>query len=192
MCFEKINVNDIPSDEYAAIYNRLPSEQRKKIKALKPDDIKRTLAGRLLLFNMADSCYGKNDVTVHYGENGKPLTDFCFFSISHSGDYAVCAVSDKPIGADIQKTGGFKRRERYILFTENESRYVNESENPTDAFYTLWTMKEAYVKANGFKLNAAAEISFVGDDLTVYNRYEKFSFKTDRFGDYYICICKEH
>ena len=50
--------------------------------------------------------FGKEAPNVFKDKNGKPYFDSkpdIHFSISHSGDYAMCAFSDNPIGADIQK-----------------------------------------------------------------------------------------
>ena len=46
-----------------------------------------------------------------YTEHGKPyLSDYSdvHFNISHSGEYVVCSVSDKPVGVDIQKISKYR------------------------------------------------------------------------------------
>ena len=111
MLLEKINIRDITDEEYTAALYLFPDIPKRG------EDTKRTLAGRILLKKMIKRLYGKEDFKLYYNENGKPLCDFCFFSISHSGDFAAVAVSDNQVGVDIQIPGGFKKREKYMLFS---------------------------------------------------------------------------
>lgn len=67
-----------------------------------------------------------------------------FLSLSHSGKYAVCAVSDVPVGVDIQECLDGRRN---IL-----KRILCPGEEGTDMF-RLWTAKEACVKCTGAGLS---------------------------------------
>ena len=40
-------------------------------------------------------------LNLHYEENGKPLADNCFVSISHSENMIAVCTSDTPVGIDI-------------------------------------------------------------------------------------------
>lgn len=184
MVLEKINIRDITATEYREAAALLPN-----IKNRQEDDIKRTLAGRILLKKTVNRLYGKEDFKLYYNENGKPFCDFCYFNISHSGDYAVCAVSEKRIGADIEKIRELKKRDRYMLFSPEESQYVNgcDSEN---RFFTLWTMKEAYIKALGGKLKNAAAAELVNGGR-LKKEYGGFVFKTEYFNGYVITVCEK-
>ncbi|MEF2755615.1 MAG: 4'-phosphopantetheinyl transferase superfamily protein, partial [Agathobaculum butyriciproducens] len=87
-------------------------------------------------------------------ENGKPYLTAApdvHFSLSHSAAWAVCAVSDHPVGVDIQQRRSFKPNIADRFFHPDEVQYLSslspaEREN---AFYTLWALKESYVKADG-------------------------------------------
>lgn len=184
-----INIRDVSDAEYTEILKKFP-ETAEKIKNLRPDDKKRTLAGRLLLKNMIKEKYGREDFSLIFNENGKPLLDFCFFSISHSGDVAVCAVSDFSVGADIQYMGGFVKRKKYMLFTDSESGYVNQHDSE-NRFYTLWTMKEAYIKAIGGKIADAAKIELVTSDFIIKKTYESYKFKTEKKENYVLTVCEK-
>ena len=66
----------------------------------------RSLAGYLILAYAARKAgydFSLDDVT--FDPNGKPYrkSGDLFFSLSHSGDYSVCAVSDGPVGVDIEE-----------------------------------------------------------------------------------------
>ncbi|MDE7082467.1 MAG: 4'-phosphopantetheinyl transferase superfamily protein [Clostridia bacterium] len=81
-------------------------------------------------------------------ENGKPYVDGnpVYFSISHSGKVAVIALSNSPVGVDVEL---FKRRKFESIvsrFTDREKSEINVDFN---AFLRNWTAKEAFVKMNG-------------------------------------------
>lgn len=89
-----------------------------------------------------------------FGENGKPyLKDSTVhFSLSHSGDYILLAVSDREIGADIQE----KQPKDFVklanrFFAPEEAQYMEtlKPEVQQDYFYHLWTAKEACTKLLG-------------------------------------------
>ena len=189
MDIRKINIHSISDAEYSQIAKIFP-ETAEKIKNYRPDDKKRTLAGRFLLKNMIKEIYGREDFSLVFNENGKPLLDFCFFSISHSEDVAVCAVSDFPVGTDIQYMGGFVKRKKYMLFTDSESGYVNQHDSE-NRFYTLWTMKEAYIKAIGGKIADAAKTEFVTSDFIIKKTYENYKFKTEKQENYVFTVCEK-
>ena len=188
MKIRKININEISDIEYSKTAEFFP-ETTKQIKNYRPDDRKRTLAGRYLLKKMIKELYGREEFSLEFNENGKPYLDFCFFSISHSGDFAVCAVSDCPVGVDIERMKSFKQRERYMLFTQSESEYVNKSDSP-NRFYTLWTRKEAYVKAKGGVIADAAKTELVTPDFKLKAQYDGFSFKTEIADGYILSVVK--
>lgn len=184
---EVINIRAVSGGEYRDISARQSDELKKRLENCGEDDVKRTLAGRLLLERMIKRIYGKEWFEIKYNRNGKPLCDFCFFSISHSGDFAAVAVSDEPIGADIQIPGGFKRREKYMLFSPAENEFVN-TENSENRFYTLWTRKEAYIKAEGGTLADAAKISLVSGGR-LKEKFGEYRFETEKTNRYCLTVC---
>ncbi|MCM1185714.1 MAG: 4'-phosphopantetheinyl transferase superfamily protein [Lachnoclostridium sp.] len=100
-----------------------------------------------------------------YGKRGKPyFRDIpLFFNLSHSGDYVICVVSEHEVGVDIQKQKTV--RERQIsnrFFHEREREWLaglSEKER-TEAFFRLWTRKEAYGKMTGEGIADAAGRDF--------------------------------
>lgn len=115
-----------------------------------------SFAASLLLDESIRRCYPSVprplDISIH--EQGKPyLTDTpnVHFSLSHSGSWVVCAVSDHPVGVDIQQYRSIRLNVANRFFHPDEVQYLStltpaEREN---AFYTLWALKESYVKADG-------------------------------------------
>lgn len=80
--------------------------------------------------------------------NGKPqLKDHpdIYFNLSHSHQAAVCAISNRPIGIDIELIRNVNGDLIKYTMTDDEIAQIKE---PAD-FFRLWTMKEAYLKLTG-------------------------------------------
>lgn len=93
-----------------------------------------------------------------FGEYGKPyLKDVpdLHFNLSHSGDWAVLAVSDKEIGIDVEKEKNIDLDigKEYFSYTENIYLNTISKEKKYEAFFKIWTLKESYIKAIGLGLN---------------------------------------
>jgi len=101
-----------------------------------------------------------------YGSHGKP----CLlnspaniqFNVSHSNDLMVAAICrDWPIGVDIEKKDprfhAMEIAERYFCEREREEIANAEGEARLEAFFQLWTAKEAVLKATS--LGLALELS---------------------------------
>lgn len=97
----------------------------------------------------------EKQLTFYYGPKGKPYFKNLplFFSLSHSGNYVACGISDGEIGLDIQqygKTSVEKLGERF--FTAEESTRIKACMDPDEklqTFYRFWTQKESYGKLTG-------------------------------------------
>ena len=112
--------------------------------------------GISLLINAVRSEYGImiTESDISYGKLGKPyLPEYprIFFSIAHCSGLAVCLVSDKVCGVDAEalrkvSAGSVKR-----VFSQAEEKLISSApESDRDIiFTTLWTLKEAYSKADG-------------------------------------------
>lgn len=89
------------------------------------------------------------------GEQGKPRlrNGALCFSLSHSGAFAACAVSDGELGLDIQTPEELREGLVRRFFTEEERRSLRESERPDADFTALWCCKESYLKALGTGLH---------------------------------------
>lgn len=112
---------------------------------------------------------------MEYQYGGKPMltgiNPICF-NLSHAGDYAVCAVSNVPVGIDIEGRHQINEKVMKKCFSEKEKNWVNENEEKKqERFFRLWTAKEAVSKATGKGLSQIIEgIYFqVGDTLVLEN-----------------------
>ena len=180
---EILEVSKVPESDFVREYNRLSEYNKKRISIMRPQDKRRSLAGLILLRKKIAEVYGISEYEFTYNENGKPLLSFCCFSISHSGNYVVCAVSERPVGVDTEVIRDIPFRNDYRLFTLEEVVYVNESEKEhTLRFFEVWTKKEAYIKAKGLKLAD-------GSGINVLNCIDA-EFSTETNGENMITLCK--
>jgi 4'-phosphopantetheinyl transferase len=89
------------------------------------------------------------------GPQGKPeVSNGPFFSLSHSGDLALCAVSPaRRIGVDVEQlrpvAGAEQIARRWFTVSELEAYLEARAAQPDQAFLRVWTRKEAYLKALG-------------------------------------------
>lgn len=145
------------------VYGRLDdARQRKADLCRKPAARAASLAaGFLARYALEENGYG--GYPIRYEAGGRPVVQAggreIFLSLSHSGDYAACALSGRPVGVDLQKRqpvrAGVLRHfyppKRAALFLE---RYeagasgVLEGE-ALDRFLREWTVKESYMKMTG-------------------------------------------
>ena len=103
-----------------------------------PEGGERTLARRLLALALEQEFHLSPPPETAKEPGGKPFfpsrPDICF-NISHSHGAAVCALHDKPVGVDIEKLRPAPRRLAGGMEDE--------------AFFRLWTAKEATIKRQG-------------------------------------------
>ena len=118
-------------------------------------DRKRTLLAHALLNHAVslthpDMTLPVSPVTDEYGKPhlyfGVHSSSEIHFSLSHSGDYSVCAVSSHNVGVDIEKIGDDKERIADRFFAEEEREYIQDAAG----FYRIWTLKESFMKAVGW------------------------------------------
>ena len=93
-------------------------------------------------------------LSISIAEGGKPYLinePNVHFSLSHSAGWAVCALSDHPVGVDIERCEPGRRDVAARFFHKDEVRYLISllPSMRDDAFYKLWTLKESFVKSTG-------------------------------------------
>ena len=85
-----------------------------------------------------------------YNEHGAPyLEDGPYFSISHCKQGIVVAVSETPIGIDIEAIRPLNEGLVQKAMNPQEQVQIAAAANPEQEFIRLWTRKEAYVKMLG-------------------------------------------
>lgn len=186
-----------PSPSLAQCQSRLSPERLEQLSHYPEHSRQHSLIGDLLAqfayrtAYPADMFPPKRSVT----NTGKPFfparPDF-HYSISHSGDWVVCAAGAVPLGVDIQE----ERPIRPAIFRALSQKEQVELTNlkPSErfpAFFDIWCLKEAYTKAIGLGLQAKFR------DFSVSRKPEisvaGFSAALPHFTDsrYHLGICAQ-
>ena len=145
---------------FADAYARVSAPRRAKIDRLRPGASRRLslAAGLLLADTLAENGVRGLSAEEAEDENGKPCLPRCpelYFSLSHSGTWAMCTAADKPVGCDLQLTAPRSLRvaERYFTQEEQARILAQETEEARqEMFYRIWTLKESFVKCLGLGL----------------------------------------
>lgn len=89
------------------------------------------------------------ELQFHSGRWGKPgLVGYPLqFNLSHTRGYCALAVSDRPLGVDIERLDRDLRRAMLYCGTPAERRVIESA--PTAEVVARWSVKEAYTKALG-------------------------------------------
>ncbi|GAB3899468.1 4'-phosphopantetheinyl transferase family protein [Spirosoma agri] len=174
----------IPSDVYAILQS---DEHERATRYRRQDDRIRFVYGRAMAKAVIGKFTGQHATAIQFvsGVNNKPelagITDF-HFNLSHTANWILLAVSRSNVGIDVEKIiTDFPFQD--ILqnsFGSEEQQYVKASANPVDAFYRLWTRKEALIKATakGMDDDFSRIPSLDGDHITESDSIGKAGFWT--------------
>jgi 4'-phosphopantetheinyl transferase len=105
----------------------------------------------MLIDLLASTSYKLDPIpTFQYNEHGAPYIEHGpYFSISHSKQGIAVAISDQPIGIDIEAIRPLNEGLVHKAMNPQEQAQIAAATNPAQEFIRLWTRKEAYVKMQG-------------------------------------------
>lgn len=130
---------------YEECISLLPEKRREKAERIinKNEALLSAVTGLM----MKEKLGADKDGIIKLGEHGKPFIEHgpCF-SVSHSRQYAVLAVSDGEIGIDIEMHMNPDERIAKRCFSDDEQAFAKMS---TENFLRIWTAKEAVLKFIG-------------------------------------------
>ncbi|MBQ8411849.1 MAG: 4'-phosphopantetheinyl transferase superfamily protein [Ruminiclostridium sp.] len=168
----------------------LSEERREKLGGINSVKVKREkiYAYALLRYCLFEEQLISSAPSFSYGEKGKPfLSGYpdIHFSISHSGGYSGCVVSNEEIGLDIQDFRPCNLKVTSKICTDKELDFVLGGDvSPSFETCRLWCMKEARGKLTGKGF-------FEGFDKTetseLIERGELFNTVTE--DDLFISVC---
>ena len=169
---------------FERLYRSLPPCRQEKIDRLKPEGERCRSLGAGLLLKHACEEYGLagEDGFLDRNEYGKPFfvnRPGLHFSLSHSGDWAMCVLSPFTAGCDIEKIRPFHQAVPKRVFTGEERRLLSEEGKQgrgEKTFCRLWTLKESFLKATGKGFAFPAEdcsFSFGSGEIIFSLRGEK-------------------
>lgn len=107
-------------------------------------------AERLLMAALQELGGPMPPLEITCSEAGKPaLQDGPEFSLSHSGERVLCALSDEAVGADLQQLKPYNPALARRFFSKEEAVWLEAQREQNLAFSLLWSLKESYVKFLG-------------------------------------------
>ena len=162
------------ASQFEACLAAVSADRRSRVRSLvHEDDRRRSLCAGLALkacLNTVGLCEAAEPIVRD--EHGCPrlrLHPEWHFSLSHSGEWGVCALAESPVGIDVERQRAVQAErlaERY--FSPQEATWLKtltESERQ-QAFFRLWTAKESVLKAQGVGLSGGLSVPIgYGDTL---------------------------
>ena len=149
--------------------------------------LKRSLAQHLGLTS--------DDIIIKKDGNGAPFVegvDGVFVSITHTKGMVACAFADSRVGVDAENITVRRKNVEKRVFLPCESELIDSARDENAAFFTLWTLKESWLKAigTGFAGNAKA-VEFYSLKNPVASNSDSFSFFTEIQDGCALSVCIE-
>ncbi len=175
-----LKIEDVfPKSKFDTLIQCVQQEQRERILKFKLyKDALRTLAADILIRDIIinKGVLRNPDILFKRNQYGKPClknTPNFHFNLSHSGQWVVCAVSNVPVGIDIEEIVPIDLKIAIRFFAKEEIKDLFSLVEPERLpyFYDLWTLKESYIKA-------------IGKGLSI--PLNTFALKKDANGGFYL------
>lgn len=172
-------LDELDKNTLDSLLSKVDYEKKKKLESFFfQKDLYRSLFAEILVrkyiiekFNLLNE-----EIVFSVNQFGKPfcnnLQEF-HFNVSHSGDWIVCAFDDKPVGVDVEEICLINLDIAKSIYSTKENDALRLSSDPLNCFFTLWTLKESYVK-------------FIGEGLQC--PLNSFSIQFSQNGEFYIEI----
>lgn len=196
------DISLVSGSDLRAGYDRLTPYRKQKVDKLRSRKAKDASIAAGLLLDNALRAAGIDPAGAEFavGDRGKPFlsSDPSFhFSLSHSGDRVICLVSSSPCGCDIQLVRQPDYRVAEKFFSSEEADQIAscaDDGSKRDAFFTLWALKESYVKFTGKGLaqplsSFAVDLSGPDPELFEAGKALELSLFLFDVGCDYKCAC---
>lgn len=131
--------------------------------------------------------YGITENPVfEYNAYGKPYVIVghpdIHFNLSHCKEAAVCAISSRPVGIDVESMREFKDSLVRYTMNDREICLIESSESPETTFIRLWTMKEATLKLSG---------RGIGNDMKEVIDMDRLKYISVEMPRYVYTVCEK-
>ena len=179
-------------EEYEAMLPACSIRRQNKVRAIRTAaDKKRSVAAAMALDRALQSVgmceYEAEIACTAQGKPYLPANPEICFSLSHAGEFAVCAIADRQIGVDLEAPRNFSESLKKRCFRAAELA----SAEPL----RLWVLKESYGKMTGHGLAVidSLELEFE-DSVRVRERTQAAAaafWEVKLPGDYHLAVCCE-
>jgi len=178
------NINDYNLDYLKSFAKKINKEKKDRLYKMNIKSFKQSVVGEILLAKLLKEIdINYKNINIRYNENGKPfITNYnIYYSISHHEDLVICVINSNIIGIDILKMNDVKKSVCKSFTSIDEYNYITNKYK----FYKIYTLKEAYIKLFGKKINDIKSLNIVYDNHIVIN----VIYKTFKYNDYLISMC---
>ncbi|NEX77954.1 4'-phosphopantetheinyl transferase superfamily protein [Bacillus thermocopriae] len=191
-------LKEIEEELFHQLLVNLPKERQHHVLRFRQyEDRLRSMIGNLLMHMQLAKQLQCAPVELNYQVNqfGKYelVNQILHFNLSHAGQYVIGAISDRPVGIDLE----LKQYRDFSFFqsvwTEREKKLF-EVDSMND-FYYLWTAKESYVKWLGTGLATDLKTVDIDYDGLVYQNGKKEPVLVQNIDidpQYQCTVCSEY
>lgn len=157
---------DIADQDLTCLLNLLTPDELSRLERYRfPESRRHYLVTRVLVRTVLSRYHSWPPAAWQFRDNrfGKPELDpppgcpGLRFNLSHTDGLAVCAVAlDRVIGVDVENLNHSPSLDiARSFFAPSEADYLDSlpEDRRANAFFALWTLKEAYIKARGDSLS---------------------------------------
>ncbi|MBQ3603548.1 MAG: 4'-phosphopantetheinyl transferase superfamily protein [Clostridia bacterium] len=135
------------------------------------------------------------EISFFKDDKGCPFVkgiDGVFVSVTHTNGLVACAFASNRVGIDAEMISARRKSVEKRVFSDNEISLINKSTDADTAFFTLWTLKESYLKAigTGFADNAKT-VEFFGIENLIISNAENHFFLSNIVDGYVISVCEK-
>lgn len=135
------------------------------------------------------------EIAFKYSDKGKPSLNFnihpdqIYFNLSHKNNYTVYGIAQHNLGIDLERIDHKVKIENIAkrFFCLPEYKYLKQlkEEDKYRYFFTLWTIKEAYLKSIGQGLSGGLDSIYIEDIGDNYN-YQIFNNQGQKLENWMI------
>ena len=186
---------------YGRAHARVPRVRQEKADRYGNGNVRRrSLAAALLLhYGLQQAGRDATQASFAYNAQGKPYIprEKLCFNLSHSGDWAVCAIAGCEVGCDVEKVTKCNMGivERFFCREERDDIAAQPSDNAqAERFFRYWTLKESFMKATGLgmKLGFNTFRIGLGETVRVWHTVNRQTYSFCEFADlpgYKCALC---
>ncbi len=163
ICLSMLDAVHLPS-------GLVPAPIRLAAKQFSPSRQASFMAGRSLLAAWCQLHYGCPELPeLAMGPHGRPVFSDPLlpeFSISHSGDWLWLAIGEPSLGLDVEQHRPRRNLGKLMehVLSPQELDWVSRQKDELSAFYRLWTLREAVLKASGRGLAGLSRLQLFPDE----------------------------
>jgi len=196
----------IDSTVFEHLLNCVGKEKKERLlRFYRMEDTLRGLFADLLSRHMIMQRTGMNnrDISFITNEYGKPFLkgrEDMQFNLSHSGVWVVGATDERPVGIDIERIQDIDLDISKNYFSPDEHTDLMSKPDKYDYFFTLWALKESYIKIIGKGLSHpldAFSIKFLNSGKIIIKikgqRIDDIYFRQYHIDkEYKMAVCATH